>query len=303
MQAFPRQTDIGTPFPTAHATLEYREQRASLATMHGKEIAIAMPMATVAQMTITVPTSIDTDRFGTFTGDIRRPGNMLETAIAKARCGMALMKCQIGIASEGSYGPHPAMPMLAVGQELMVLVDDRHGIVMTESLQDDAPTYDHIIVGAGEDLSRFLIGIGFPSQALIVRPHQDAPDATRWHRGIRTISDLTAALKNSLEASCEGRAFVQTDMRASCNPRRMAMIARLARRLATRLANRCPACAAPGFGLIGREAGLPCRDCGMPTDLVRAEIYGCTVCGLRQPQPRSDGIRAAPASSCLNCNP
>ncbi len=49
---------------------------------------------------------------------------MLETAVAKARLGMRQLGLPHGIASEGSFGPHPLVPFLAASTELIVLVDD-----------------------------------------------------------------------------------------------------------------------------------------------------------------------------------
>jgi hypothetical protein len=298
-----RPNDILSPLLAAPSTVSYAGQRAVLASMHGKEVAIATPMAAIAQLAIEVPGAIDTDQLGTFTGEIGRPGSMLETAIAKARLGISLFQHPIGLASEGSYGPHPAAPMLAIGRELLVFVDDHRGLVISETLCDDAPVYEHVVVGAANDLSPFLIDVGFPSQGLIVRPHQAIEQPGHWHKGIRSRDQLNAALAASLAASSDECAFVQTDMRAAFNPRRMAMIARLARLLAARLVSFCPACRAPGFGVIARDAGLPCVDCGMPTNQVLSEIFGCAICEFRQPRARSDGLRGAAAANCLNCNP
>ena len=44
----------------------------------------------------------DTDVLGTFTGDVPRPGSPFETAVAKARIGMGLTGCSLGLASEGT---------------------------------------------------------------------------------------------------------------------------------------------------------------------------------------------------------
>jgi hypothetical protein len=44
----------------------------------------------------------------------------------------------IGIASEGSYGPHPHVPLMARGIGLMVLVDDTRGIVASEVMVEHA---------------------------------------------------------------------------------------------------------------------------------------------------------------------
>ncbi|NHB77752.1 hypothetical protein [Rhodobacter calidifons] len=57
--------------------------RVALGTMHGKAAAIAPPLARLG-IAVVVPEGLDTDRFGTFTGEVPRAGGMVEAARAKA---------------------------------------------------------------------------------------------------------------------------------------------------------------------------------------------------------------------------
>jgi len=102
----------------------YRGRQAVLATMHGKEAAVQPPFRDCLGLSVWTPPGLDTDALGTFTGETRRLGTITKTALVKARLGMAAASASIAIASEGSYGPHPHMPFVAVGIEIMVLVDD-----------------------------------------------------------------------------------------------------------------------------------------------------------------------------------
>ncbi|MFP4519641.1 MAG: hypothetical protein ACLFQ5_09305, partial [Oceanicaulis sp.] len=61
---------------------------ALIATMHGKVAALAPPLEALG-FTVEAATGLDTDRFGTFSGEIERTGNMLEAARAKARAAFA----------------------------------------------------------------------------------------------------------------------------------------------------------------------------------------------------------------------
>jgi hypothetical protein len=101
----------------------------------------------------------------------------------------------------------------------------------------------------------------------------------------------------------DGLARIDADLRAHMNPTRLAALGRLGQRLAERLATPCPGCSAPGFGRVDARLGLPCEQCGEATDLVRAEIHGCGVCGHREDRPRADGLMAADAGHCPECNP
>ena len=85
----------------------YAGRRIALATMHAKERAIAPPILKELGAELVVPEQIDTDALGTFSGEIERQGTMGEVAVRKARLGMAATDLKIGVASEGTYGPHP----------------------------------------------------------------------------------------------------------------------------------------------------------------------------------------------------
>ena len=93
-----------------------------LATQHGKLRALAPPLARRLGL-IVEPAAIDTDAFGTFTGTTARTGTAAEAALAKARAGMAAAGLDLGLASEGSFGPHPWLPFGAGGVETLAFID------------------------------------------------------------------------------------------------------------------------------------------------------------------------------------
>ena len=272
----------------------------ALGTMHGKAVALAPPLLRIG-VSLVVPEAFDTDRFGSFTGEVPRAGTMEEAARAKALAAARATGLPVGLASEGAYGPHPVVPFLAFGVELILWHDTRTGHEVTLRLTDDAPTYDRIEVAANEDLAPFLGRNRFPETALVVSAAR--PGAAPVAKGITDPAALDAAMSEALVLSPKGRALIQTDMRAHMNPRRMQTIARLAERFATRMAQACPACAAPGWGLLHTEPGLPCAECGTPTALVQAEIHGCTACGQAETRPRGDGLVTTDPASCPTCNP
>ncbi len=277
-------------------------RRAALATRHGKEAAIAPALAAVG-VTVEVA-AIDTDAFGTFSGEVPRPGDMLETALAKARAGMAATGLDLGLASEGAYGGTFG-GLVGAATELLVLVDDRDDRVLhlvRSGLESNQAA--RVVEGSGIDggLRDFLARVGFPAHGLVVFAEGDAGAAPEA-KGIVEAAALEAALTRALARSSVGRARVETDMRAHLNPTRMARIGELAGAFAERLATPCPACGAWGFGPLDAQRGLPCADCGAGTALVRAVVHGCEVCGLREERPRDDGLVSAEPQWCPLCNP
>ena len=271
----------------------YEGQKASLASCHGKEQAIAPAMATHLGMELIVPSSIDTDALGTFSGEVPRDLPMLETVRKKARLGMHATGLPIGLASEGSFGPDPVIGIIPAACELLHFIDDTRGIEITERLASNRTNFMAMEVKEGASLETFLEQAHFPSHGLIVKSGD-----TVLRKGIASRLDLDAAI-----AQARGACRVETDMRAHFNPTRMAEIAKLAEKLAIRLATPCPACLAPGFGPQGQTPGLECRDCGAPTALVREITHLCAGCDHEETRPRPDGQTHAEPQYCPECNP
>ena len=265
--------------------------RAGVASMHGKADAIAPPLEALG-LSVKAVEGLDTDRFGTFTGEIERQGDMLNAARAKVRAASSLSPAELVIASEGAFGPHPAIPLLASGRELILVHDRRSGLEIVEQTLTLETNYERLELAAGGDPEAFLQRIGFPDHAMIVR------NGDRLTKGVQDRAALDEA-----RASGPGPVILETDMRAHLNPTRMGEIARLAERLAERLATPCPACAAPGFGRVRVEPGLPCSACCAPTPLTLCEIFACPACGHEAAQARSDDRREADPGDCPACNP
>lgn len=280
----------------AHTTA-FAGRQASLATLHGKERAVAPALARLGIAVTAVP--VDTDALGTFTGEVERALPPRETAVAKARLGMAAAGLDLGLASEASFGPHPALPFVAVHEELLALVDDAHGVTHVERLVTTRTNFGHVDVADIAAARGFLRQARFPGHALIVRPVAAAGPIIK---GVADAGVLAEAVAAARAASPAGLARLETDMRAHHNPRRLVVLRRLARQLATRLATPCPQCGAPGFGPVDVERGLPCADCGTPTAAVRADVLGCLCGRCRVVEPRP-GVTVADPGVCPECNP
>ena len=269
----------------------YRGRRAVLATRHGKEKAVTPAFSSVLGLKIAVPADLDTDSLGTFTREVARMGTMRDAALQKARMGINATGLPLAIASEGSFGPHPAIPFLPLGHEVLVFVDAERGLEIFEEQVSERTNFVALEVTPGADIESFLAAAGFPEHALVVRA------------GDRLVKGVTsrAHLDRLLEAGTP--VHLEADMRAHMNPTRMGEIARLAERLARRIASPCPACGAPGFGITATQRGLPCADCGAPTQLVSLVIETCALCQHEQRKPRPDGRLTSTPAECPECNP
>ncbi|MFN9547244.1 MAG: DUF6671 family protein [Cyanobacteriota bacterium] len=287
----------------------YRGVTVALATRHGKERVIARALRHGLGAELLHVREVDTDALGTFCGGVPRQATALEACVAKAEAALAAGGTAHAIASEGSFGPHPHLPMLAVGMEWLVFLDRHRGLTIREQGLSDRTNFAHRLVGEAETsgpepaLGKWLAQVGFPRHALMVRAHQERAGADGVEKGLRRWEDLQVAILRAAAASSDGLALVETDMRAHCNPTRMAAIRRLSFRLVRRLASPCPACHAPGWGVVEQRPGLPCADCGLPTTLTRALVWGCARCDHEEEKSRPDGLKRADPGRCDWCNP
>jgi hypothetical protein len=275
-----------------------RGRRIAIATMHGKERAIAPPLAARFGCIAVVPEGFDTDAFGTFTGEIARRGTPRDAARAKAAAAMAATGLDAAIASEGTFGPHPAAPLLPLAAEFLLLVDARTGL---EVEAEDVGTETNWAGATVRDLAEaeaFGARVGFPDHQLALRV---AGDKASTRRGLGNRDELASALADLLRRG--GRVEASADMRADRNPTRMRAIGRAAERLAARAATTCPGCGWFGYGFVRAERGLPCELCGEPTELVQAFVDGCARCPTTTRRGRPDGAATADPGSCPQCNP
>jgi hypothetical protein len=282
-----------SPSPYTGATV-------AMGTRHGKEHQVAPAFAEVLGARVIAPPDLDTDRFGAFTGETPRTLTPREAARAKARLAMEVTGLPLGVASEASYGYLPGLGWTG-HEELLLFVDDERGIEVLDGHRTlDVPGTALRTSGDDDRLDRWLTGLGWPEQAVVVRP------AVGGHhlpvrKGLTDLDLLTKAVADAAAASADGRALLEPDLRAHHNPTRRAVLTGLATSLAHRLATTCPACDCPGWGRTGVEKGVPCGACGTPTDVTRADVLGCPRCPQRQVEPRAETV--TDPRWCGVCNP
>jgi hypothetical protein len=277
----------------------YTNLRVGLATMHGKERAVAPPFRRIMGAEVVVAPNLDTDELGTFSGEVPRPDALVETALLKAALVFKSLDVDCALASEGSYGPIDRLPLNPGGVEILAFIDRRRGVRLIETLSTHRTSWRLQRFEAG-DPERLLAlkGMGFPEFGVFVGCNSDMDHPVK---GLRTVAEVIAAMDREARRSDDGLAVLYSDMRAHRNPLRMKVLRALSWKLARRLATLCPACQAPGFGHIDSRRGLPCEGCGEPTHWIDFEIDGCVACGHAASRPRKDGRRTASKLSCKGC--
>lgn len=279
----------------------YHNKIGLIATMHSKEKAISSPFFDFLGLKI-VQAKIDTDQLGTFTGEVERKGNALMCVREKCELAMKESKFNIAIASEGSFGPHPFIPFMASDYEILYFIDREKGFHLYQTLLSINTNYSSEVISDHQRLKKFCDQVLFPSHGLIVKPNESSIKSVVF-KGIQRFDMLEEAFFKCCSLSADGKALVETDMRAHMNPTRMGVIKELAYSFAKRLASPCPLCYTPGWGIVDTQNGLECGFCRSETDMVKSEVFGCPKCSHKEHRPRLDGLTQAEQQYCGFCNP
>ncbi|MET3112873.1 hypothetical protein AAKU52_000592 [Pedobacter sp. CG_S7] len=113
----------------------YSVKEVLLATMHGKEQAIAPWFKTELNINLKVADNLNTDQFGTFSGEIERLPSPEETARLKIEeVFRQNPKCRAAISSEGSFFPNPEFMLATLNEELLLFVDRETGVEVMENI-------------------------------------------------------------------------------------------------------------------------------------------------------------------------
>lgn len=87
----------------------FEGRRLLIATQHKKEKIIAPILEKELGVRCFVSSNFDTDALGTFSGEIERSEDPINTVRKKCLMAMQTYDCDLAVASEGSFGPHPSL--------------------------------------------------------------------------------------------------------------------------------------------------------------------------------------------------
>jgi hypothetical protein len=277
--------------------MTYLNETILIASQHQKEKAIAPAFIKHLQSKILV-SDLDTDKLGTFTGEIPRLYDAMTTCKTKALQAAKAANLSYAIASEGSFGPHPYIPFIPYSHEIMVFVDTQANLCIYEEMITEDTNYQTKFVDKNTDVSAFCKQVGFPSHGICV---QTSNLNQVIAKGLKTKQELLLALEQGFER--DNQLLLSTDMRAMMNPTRMGVIAKLAEKLVLRILCPCPQCHTPGFGQKSVTGFLSCQQCQMPTEIHAFELWGCIRCDYQEKKARSDGKEHINPQYCQFCNP
>jgi hypothetical protein len=276
----------------------YSNKELLVASMHRKEQAIGPVFSAAFGMKIKVAADLDTDTFGTFTGEIQRTLSPLDAARAKCREALRLYpQSAFVIASEGSFGPHPQIGLVPADEEILLFLDVAGNQEIWIREISTATNFSALVFSSPEELESFAASCRFPSHALILRD----PKSTLIVKGINDWDQLRSSF--ALIAKTYGSVVAETDMRAMYNPSRMYVIRSAAGKLVQKILSVCPGCGRSGYWISESVPGLPCAACAAPTRSPRAHLYRCEGCEHSGEKPFPSGKAMEDPMYCDNCNP
>lgn len=277
----------------------FKGRKLVIATKHKKETVIAPILEEELGVECFVPDDFDTDVLGTFSGEIERKDGPMATA--KQKCLMAMEKtnCDLGIASEGSFGPHPTIFMAHADDEFLLLIDKKNDLeIIVRELSLDT-NFNATTVSSFQNLVDLVKNVGFPEHAVILKIAEK--EVTSAVKGIQSWELLEASYKKL--STNNSQVVAETDMRAMYNPTRMKVIEKATQKLVEKIKSQCPNCNTPGFGVVKSKSGLPCEWCGSPTNSILSHIYQCQKCNFEQEKHFPNDKKTEDPMYCDHCNP
>jgi hypothetical protein len=280
----------------------YNNRVAILATMHNKEKVISPLLKEHLGINLIVRKGLNTDIFGTFTREIKRPDTQIITARLKAKKALKMYDEEIAIASEGSFAPHPLIPYIYANREIIIFLDQENDLEIIGEVFSMETNFNHQTISSLEEAEEFAHKVGFPEHGLVISFDNISTGKTQFIKGITSKENLINSVETAIK-NTNGKFHIETDMRAMYNPTRMKNIAFATQDLINKINSLCPQCNTPGFMINQKIPGLPCELCHQPTSLIKAVIFQCQKCNFTQQQLFPNNQEFADPSLCEYCNP
>jgi hypothetical protein len=277
----------------------FKNRKLIIATKHKKEGVIAPLLEEKLGVNCFVDEHFDSDTFGTFSGEIERQNDALETVRAKCLAAMEINNCDLAVASEGSFGPHPNLYFAHADDEIVMLLDKKNQLEIVAREISLETNFDARLIKNKADLVDFIQRVQFPSHALIVK--KDKIDHSFLRKGIQQEKELMECVEYCFKNY--GQAYIETDMRAIFNPTRMKIIEVAMNKLIENIQSTCPNCNSPGFVVKEVITGLPCELCNYPTKSILYHKFICSSCSLEIKKKYPHGKVFEDPMYCDQCNP
>jgi hypothetical protein len=277
----------------------FKNRNLLIATKHQKEKVIAPIFESELGVKCIVNNTFDTDTLGTFAGEYKRELDPILNAKEKCIRAMKEYNCDLAIASEGSFGPHPAIFFVSADDEFLILIDTKNNLeIIIREISTDT-NFNAKEIKSTQELFEFAEKSGFPEHAIILR--KSPKENIDIFKGITDYNYLEKIFRNLYGKY--NTVYAETDMRAMYNPKRMEVIKKATEKLVERIKSICPNCEKPGFGVTEIVKGLKCKLCGSPTNSTLSYLHSCNHCSFTKEELFPNNKTKEDPMFCDNCNP
>ncbi|MDX1427852.1 MAG: DUF6671 family protein [Salegentibacter mishustinae] len=270
-----------------------------IATMHKKEQVISPILEKQLGVYCKTATNLNTDNFGTFTGEVNREDTAMATVKAKAMAALNETEETLVVASEGSFGAHPSCFFMSANEEIVILIDTKNNIEIKGWYLTSETNFSQREIRSINDLKEFEENVGFPNHGIIIKA-KNGKNEEEILKEFQSSELLRFKVRELLKMNIP--IIAETDMRAMKNPTRMKAIECATIDLVKNVKSVCSQCYAPGFSVVEVIRGLRCSLCNFPTKSVKAYIYKCQKCDYSCEKPKENVIWEDPMY-CDFCNP
>ena len=277
----------------------FKGRRLLIATMHQKQQVIKPLMEQKIGVKCFVPKDFNTDLYGMFSGEVPRELSAMDTVRKKCLEAMEREHCNLGIASEGSFGPHPSLYFANVNEEILILIDLKNNLEIVHIEWSLDTNFNGKYITNEAELMEFAQQVKFPSHGIILKKSKAAQKDII--KGIVQQEELLRCY-NQIMISHK-KAYVETDMRAMYNPTRMKVIETATENLIAKINSCCPLCKHPGFDVSKVVRGLKCSQCYQPTKSILSHIYQCKGCNYKEERLFPKNKKTEDPGFCDFCNP
>lgn len=170
----------------------FKGRKIIIATKHQKEKVMASLLNKELDLECIVSQEIDTDMFGTFTGEIERLNDPIETARLKCLQAMAQSGLDMAISNEGSFGLHPTIFFVHADSEVVLLIDKKNKLEFIVREISTKTNFNGSEIKSYKELEDFAKSAMFPSHGLILRKSKEFKEDI--YKGISNTNDLKKAI-------------------------------------------------------------------------------------------------------------
>lgn len=282
-----------------------------IASMHMKQRAIIPTVNTYFKdIDWTVSEKLDTDQFWTFSGEVKRPKDMMGTLSLKIAAAFALYPEHfIAMWTEWSFTS--VFPGIVRHSELIMVIDKRYWYTFSINYTSLLSWLWSYCSDDWDEMKEYIIwSFRFPEEWCMIQPEIGGfwwwwlikKNNHRWiTKGITDLEVAKKAFFDAYKVSKTKKVIVEPDFRALFCPKRMNNISAGVQQLIQQIHTICPDCGTHWWSKKWTSWSALCHNCWSWTIYSTHEMRWCITCAYEESKVIDTTL--FPLDSCSICNP